>query len=273
MNFSDEYATTYDRFGQSVFSEQMAGQVLRWLASQGWGAPPYSGRRVLDLACGTGAAALIFATAGCEVVGLEQSGAMLGQARHKAERQGLTISFLLGDMRQLPAAGEPPAEPAPGQPELLTPGTFDLITCFDSLNYLVEDGDLQPVCINATRLLRPGGSFIFDLLADAEFATWEERDQVLLDIPDYLAYQRLDYQPRHRLGLRHIVWFTRESERWWRNEENLALRAWRTQEIRTALNHPDAWLRPVAQLTPAGTPATADSPHIVYYTRKPEREE
>ncbi len=272
MNFSNEYATIYDLLGQSVSSEQMAVQVLRWLAAEGWGTAPYPGRRVLDLACGTGAAALRFATAGCDVVGLDQSEAMLHQARQKAERRNMTIPFVSGDMRRLSTADESPAEAPPHYLELLAPATFDLIICFDRLNYLIEDSDLQLVCINVTRLLRPGGYFIFDLLTDAGITTWGECDQVLLDTRDYLAYQRLDYQPQRWLGLRHIVWFTREIERWWRNEENLSVRAWRTQEVRTALNHPDASLRPVVQLTPAGTPAATGSPHIVYYIRKPERE-
>lgn len=275
MNTFDEYAFMYDRAGQSAFSEEMAAQVLGWLASQGWETGSHQGRRVLDLACGTGAAALVFAAAGCSVVGLDRSNAMLQQAQLKiAPEYDQSIQFVQGDIRhiimdteQLAIAQGSNALP---DPALLAPNTFDLITCFNSISYLVEDGDLQLVCADAANLLRPGGFFVFDRPTEAEFATWDELDQVLLDAPDALVYQRLNYDARHRLGLRHIGWFTHANERWWRNEENLAERAWRNQEVRTALSHPASALEIVAQLTPTGTTAVTNDLRVVYYARKRE---
>src|SRR6476660_2345633 len=94
----EAYAPIYDAIGQGQFSARMAAWALAWLADQG-----IRPARVLDLACGTGEAALAFVAAGCEVVGLDCSAAMLQIARGKARGAGYDISFVCGDMRQLPA--------------------------------------------------------------------------------------------------------------------------------------------------------------------------
>ena len=52
--------------------------------------------RVLDLACGTGEAALVFAAAGCEVAGVDQSAAMLEIARGKARDAGYDVYVYAG---------------------------------------------------------------------------------------------------------------------------------------------------------------------------------
>ena len=65
----EAYAPIYDAIGQGQFSARMAAWALAWLAECGIDQPV----RVLDLACGTGEAALVFAMAGCEVTGVDQS--------------------------------------------------------------------------------------------------------------------------------------------------------------------------------------------------------
>src|SRR5262249_42676426 len=62
--------------------------------------------RVLDLACGTGVAALVFAEAGKRVVGIDRSAAMLMIARGKARDAGHDLSFVLGDIRKLTTKDE-----------------------------------------------------------------------------------------------------------------------------------------------------------------------
>lgn len=276
MDIYTDYATIYDTIGQSAFSEQMAAQVLQWVRVHGWGAGPYHGRRVLDLACGTGTAALIFAAAGCHVVGVDRSVAMLSQARRKLEQSGsgTHVRFLRGDIRRL-ITGQRSFITGHGwdsqlDPQPLAHHSFDLVTCFSgSLNYLPGDDDLQWVCASMAELLRPGGLFVFDLHTEAEFTTWYESDQVIYDNCDYLVYNRLDYDPRRRIASRRIIWFTREIDRWWRSMETHMQRAWHDDEIRAALGSPQPPLELLARLTPAGEPAGAHDPRVVYYTRLP----
>jgi SAM-dependent methyltransferase len=60
------------------------------------------GMRVLDVACGTGNAALPAARAGAVVTGIDFAPNLLDQARERADREGLKIRFDEGDMEDLP---------------------------------------------------------------------------------------------------------------------------------------------------------------------------
>jgi ubiquinone/menaquinone biosynthesis C-methylase UbiE len=58
--------------------------------------------RVLDVGCGTGAIALLFAEMGHQVTGIDLSERMLAKAREKASAQNLPAEFRTGDAEQLP---------------------------------------------------------------------------------------------------------------------------------------------------------------------------
>ena len=62
------------------------------------------GTRVLDVACGTGNAALPAARLGANVTGVDIAPNLLEQARAKAAREGLTAQFDEGDAEKLPYA-------------------------------------------------------------------------------------------------------------------------------------------------------------------------
>ncbi|RRR68113.1 MAG: class I SAM-dependent methyltransferase, partial [Candidatus Viridilinea halotolerans] len=87
------YAPIYDAIGQGAFAEQLVEHILAALP-----APP---RRVLDLACGTGAASLAFARTGAAVMGIDRSSAMLDIAIARARTAGLAIHFVQADLGQL----------------------------------------------------------------------------------------------------------------------------------------------------------------------------
>lgn len=236
------YAPIYHAIGQGAFAEALARRILMALPG-----PP---GRVLDLACGTGAAALVFAAGGAATVGVDRSEAMLAIARSRSDE--LPVTWLRADIRRLPAS------------EALAPASFDLITClYDSLNYLTADGDLALAIGQAARLLRPGGRLIFDLNTEHEFAAWGEGlDQVVYDANGILVYHRLAYDAAAALAYGRVVWFVREDERWRRGEEQHVERAWSDAEVLSALA--DAGLRLVARRTPSWEPASLDAPRIVY---------
>jgi len=62
----------------------------------------HSTERVLDVATGSGNAAIAAARRGCDVVGLDYVPALLDRARLRAEAEGLTIKFVEGDAEALP---------------------------------------------------------------------------------------------------------------------------------------------------------------------------
>lgn len=245
------YAPIYDAIGQGAFAEALVAHVL---ADQ-----PDPPRRVLDLACGTGAAALALAAHGSAVVGVDRSPAMLRLAEGRARDQGLAVTWIEADLRELPL-GHGPGE--------LWPGSFDLITCFyDSLNYLIGDGELALVVRDAARLLAPGGRLVFDLNTEAEFASWDDCDQVVYDQNGLLVYNRLSYDPARRLASGRIVWFSSDGQCWWRDEETHHQRAWSDHEVLAALHA--AGLHVLARRTPAWADASGAAPQIVYLAERP----
>jgi SAM-dependent methyltransferase len=241
----DTYASVYDAIGQGRFAERMAIWSLRWLAERG--SQP---SRVLDLACGTGAATLAYAAAGCDVVGVDRSAAMLSIARSRARDAGYATTFMEGDIRDVRIENRALRNNRPASSSFsILPASFDVVTCFyDSLNYLLDDGDLGRVFAGAAAALRKGGYLIFDVNTAAEYQTWEERDTVVYDGRDYLVYNQLSYDPATQLGSGRIVWFVRETELWWRGEETHTQRAWSDSAILDALIR--AELQPIACLSP-----------------------
>ena len=65
---------------------------------------PVEGKRILEIACGTGRFTVMLAERGANVVGIDISAAMLSQGREKARSSGVSehIEFLRGDAARLP---------------------------------------------------------------------------------------------------------------------------------------------------------------------------
>jgi SAM-dependent methyltransferase len=96
------------------------------------------GERVLDVACGTGNAALAAARRGATVTGLDASARLLEVARDRAAAEEADASFLLGDMQALP----------------FEDGTFDLAL---SIFGVIFAEDASAALAEMLRVLRPDG--------------------------------------------------------------------------------------------------------------------
>jgi demethylmenaquinone methyltransferase / 2-methoxy-6-polyprenyl-1,4-benzoquinol methylase len=90
----------YDQVGAAM----SFGQDPRWRRALVDAVDPQPGQRILDVASGTGMVAFALAErAQCEVVGLDQSEAMLGVARRRAPDRGSgRVSFVQGEAEHLP---------------------------------------------------------------------------------------------------------------------------------------------------------------------------
>jgi SAM-dependent methyltransferase len=127
--------------------EDVADMVEEMLAGHG-----NPGRRVLDVACGTGKSFLPLVRRGYEVTACDLSPEMLEHAR--AKTNGAT-DLVVADMRALPRLGE-----------------FDFVTCIDEpINYLLEAADVERTFASVAANLRPGGLFLFDLNTLQAFRT------------------------------------------------------------------------------------------------------
>lgn len=65
---------------------------------------PRPGQRVLDVACGSGNAALIAARRYCDVTGIDYVPELLARARQRAAADGVQVDFREGDAQALPVA-------------------------------------------------------------------------------------------------------------------------------------------------------------------------
>lgn len=100
------------------------------------------GKDVLGLASAGGQQCPVFAAAGARVTVYDNSPGQLGQDRLVAEREGLSMNFVEGDMRDLSAFPD---------------ASFDLI--FHPVSNCFVD-DVRPVWREAFRVLRPGGALL-----------------------------------------------------------------------------------------------------------------
>ena len=113
-----------------------------------------AGPAVLEVGVGTGRVAAHLATAGCRVVGIDASPAMLAHARERFADPAAGVTVLQADIRR------PPPDPA------LAAGAFDLVIVpLAGLCHLLTRGDQLDALRSVARLLRPGGWFVADLPA------------------------------------------------------------------------------------------------------------
>ena len=216
------YATVYDAQGQSRWSERMVAFLGDLL-------PRYDAvpRRILDLACGTGAAALRFAAQGYAVTGIDGSAPMLAVARQKAADDGAAVRFVQQDMRAF-------AVPEP----------VDLLTCFyDSLNYLTDPTDLVRTFACMRDALAPDGLAVFDMNTRAGLeADWNGNCWVQ-EIGDTYFIQQAEWDEGTAIATLTLTCFVRLGPDYRRFEEVHTERGYTLDEITTALE--EAGLTPL----------------------------
>ncbi len=132
-------APVYDEFTAHHDYDLWLGQLMPKL--EGHGVP---GRRLLDVACGTGKSFIPLLGKGWRVTACDVSPAMVAIAREKVgDRAELSVA----DMRELPVFGE-----------------FDVVLCLDdAVNYLLGSEELEQALAGMRGNLGPGGLLMFDV--------------------------------------------------------------------------------------------------------------
>ena len=104
------------------------------------------GMEVLDLACGHGRIANALAERGCRVTGLDATPLFLDRARLDAATRGVAVTYVDGDMRDLPWTGR-----------------FDrVVNWFTAFGYFDDAGNRR-VLREVARSLKPGGRFVLEM--------------------------------------------------------------------------------------------------------------
>jgi SAM-dependent methyltransferase len=140
-------APYYDLFTEGAQYEAVLAQIEGWACAHG-----LRGRRLLDVACGTGKSFEPLLEKGYEVSACDLSPAMVAEARRRAAPGAEVV---VADMRDLPWRGR-----------------FDLVTCLDdAVNYLLTEEDLDAAMASMAATLAPGGILVFDTNALAAYRT------------------------------------------------------------------------------------------------------
>lgn len=141
----DAVAAAYDELTSAHAHERWLAGIERLALRYG-----LRGRRVLDVACGTGKSFAPLLQRGYDVTACDASAAMVQQARQRAGG----VPVLVEDMRSLPRLG-----------------AFDLITCLDdALNHLVDPDDVVSALRGMQANLAAGGLLVFDVSLATAYA-------------------------------------------------------------------------------------------------------
>ncbi len=97
-----------------------------------------AGWNVLDVACGSGNAAIAAARCGCDVVGIDYVPALLARGRRRAEAEGVPVLLLEGDAEAIP----------------FPDGSFDGVLSVFGAMFAPDHGQ---AAAELTRVCRPGG--------------------------------------------------------------------------------------------------------------------
>ncbi len=146
-------APVYDDFTAHHDYELWLGNLLPKASSHG-----LSGRRLLDVGCGTGKSFLPMLERGWEVTACDISPSMLELARRKV---GSAAQLSVADMRELPRFGE-----------------FDLVWALDdAVNYLLSTEELGEALSGMRANLAPGGLLMFDVNTLQAYRTFFAEEQ------------------------------------------------------------------------------------------------
>ena len=215
-NYGKGFAQVYDKAGFSSFSERMIPYIDQNLERLN-----FQSESVLDLACGTGTAAILLAKRGLRVYGVDGSQHMLKIAKQKAADEKVHVEFLLSDMRSF-----------------TIPETVDLVvSLYDSLNYILKPEELVSVFMRVRQHLKENGLFMFDMntLYNMKYG-WDNRFSVFWMTDDILVIESNVHDLSRRITTKSFTFFVkREEELFERILEEHTERGYTANELEGAL--------------------------------------
>jgi len=213
MKTYQHFAKHYQNSQYSAFTRWVISEIFpHWLEVL-----DYKPRSLLDMACGAGEFAIAQARAGLEVVGLDQSQALLTLAEAAAGDEGAAVRWVHGDMSRFSLAER-----------------FDCVTCwFDSLNYLLKIEDLANCFKAAYAHLNPGGYFLFDMNTIYGIVVqWQKSPYFIQqETPDYLEVCANSCDYENSVAEMRIIMFERQGKSWARHEEVHTERGYAVDDI------------------------------------------
>ncbi|MCD7958741.1 MAG: class I SAM-dependent methyltransferase [Ruminococcus sp.] len=179
-----------------------------------------SGSVLLDLACSTSTMAEQMAQKGYDVIGVDYSSSMLGQAMEKKLKSGLSIQYVQQDMQKLDLYG-----------------TVDITICtLDSLNHLPDFESVQRVFQKVADATECGGVFLFDMNTLYKHRVSLNTQVYVYETDDVYCVWKNALQSDQCTVEIDLELFQKCSDgRYRRQTEHITERAYPTEEIREAL--------------------------------------
>jgi SAM-dependent methyltransferase len=178
-------ANIYDGMNTSLVDLQFYKSML----------PKIKGTRILELCCGTGRLTIPIAQKGYNISGVDYTSSMIYQAKNKANKLGLEISFIEADIRKLELQEK-----------------YDLIFIpFNSVHHLYSNEDLFKTFNVVKKHLKKGGLFLFDCFnPNIQYIVNGEQEQIEIasyttdDGREILINQSMRYENKTQIN--RIEW-------------------------------------------------------------------
>src|SRR5215510_7705071 len=153
-------ADVYQAAGFASYSAELAPHLLELAFELEW-----TGRSLIDFACGTGDAACWFAEHSFRTFGVDLSSSMLRHGIARATEANVDAEFVAADLRTF-------------KPDF----KYEIALCLGgSLNYIPTLRDLENLFKTAQNALEPGKLFVFDLRTIQGLARQHNVDRVVYD--------------------------------------------------------------------------------------------
>ena len=205
-------AGVYDKLNRDIDYSAWADFFEECFAQQG-----KKPEIILDLACGTGRMTRELAARGYDMIGVDGSVDMLGEAYSQGSENTL---YLLQDMREFELYG--------------TVGAT--VCCLDSLNYLLDMGDLEKTFSLVHNYSDPEALFIFDMNTPYKFENiYGDNAYILEDENIFCGWQNF-YDSESRICDFYLSVFEEDEDgAYIRSDEHQQERCYTMEEVRALL--------------------------------------
>lgn len=199
-DFAEVYDTFMDNTPYGLWSERLDTLIKKYGVSR----PERDAEDILDsernlvvdLGCGTGTLTELMYAKGYDMIGVDESEAMLNIAMQKKEKSGSEILYLMQDMRELDLYS--------------TVGT--VFSVCDSINYILEEEELEAVFSLVQNYLFPGGILIFDFNTEYKYREVIGNTVIAENREDCSFIWENMYDPEDEINEYDLTLFVREED-------------------------------------------------------------
>ncbi|PJF40233.1 MAG: class I SAM-dependent methyltransferase [Chloroflexi bacterium] len=210
-------APIYNQIGMGNFAREITPALIEFAQQNDW-----LGRHILDLGCGTGDALIWLAKHNYRVTALDNSQAMLNEAKTGLTTQGLDTRLIEMDIREI---------------DREQIGSGDLVLALDVINEMRSVREIEAVLENIHQMLEPGKWCIFDMhTLEGLSRRGGNPASIIYDDPEQLTVLQSNHNnyEHHEYTAEYLI-FRREDGHWRRYLARRVLRTIPVQAMQKLL--------------------------------------